>query len=157
MRNDFTPTVRRWPTEDSASTKYCECSSHDISFLPGNSHLIEQMNAQLDELINEIEMTQRLLNFCDFQSIIRSMKRLIKICSCRLRNQNRCWRRRMLSSDDCKPKKQQFEQSLALELAKPRQRVSRCLQFASQFRERVDQRRFVEACICRMKAQTLCW
>ena len=40
-------------TEDSASTKYCECSSHDISFLPGNSHLIEQMNAQLDELINE--------------------------------------------------------------------------------------------------------
>ena len=39
----------------------------------------------------------------------------------------------MLSSDDCKTEKQQLEQSLALELAKPRQRVSRCLQFASNF------------------------
>ncbi len=119
-------------TEDSASTKYCECSSHDISFLPGNSHLIEQMNAQLDELINEIEMTQRLLNsaLSEYHSIDEKADQnlLVQITESKSLLEAKNVELRRLQTE-----KQQLEQSLALELAKPRQRVSRCLQFASNF------------------------
>ncbi len=116
----------------SAPSRYCECSSHDVGFLPGNSKRLEQMNSQLDELINEIETTQRLLNsaLSEYHSIDEKTDQNLLEKLAELKS--------LLDAKNAEvsrlqTEKHQLEKSLAYELARPRQRVSRCLQFASSF------------------------
>ena len=80
----------------------------------------------------KIEMTQRLLNsaLSEYHSIDEKADQnlLVQITESKSLLEAKNVELRRLQTE-----KQQLEQSLALELAKPRQRVSRCLQFASNF------------------------
>lgn len=114
------------------SARFCECTSHGVGFLPDNSKLIEQLNSQLDELLDEIENTQRLLNsaLSEYHSINEKADHelLAKLAKLKLLLEAK--------NDEIKRlhvEKQQLEKALGYELAKPRQRVSRCLQFASNY------------------------